>query len=346
MEATTAKLLLATHALRDLHMGWPHQEIAATNGKGLGSLTRELVLHLAQQGALGQEDLKVFLEAFDDLHKDLAEALVVPEFEPTVLVIEAVANDDNGEGPGSTSIEITPDFLRSIISKATALHAMGLEYGHDGGWDHAWDDPDEEFRMSGTDLVICPGRTPSFWFHGHPKHALYSCESREIDLKQLLGALWALEVEGELPDNFVEQRGVLFRAEMSAQEIEETFAPDWMDEHASAMLSWVLYHRGEPEGARYWNEEDGWTNLDGATLYGRRPKPTYPLGGGQDGGNLTQAEPVDIELLREYTVIGSDGSKDWFFAEDEERARIAFEEAHPGISVSEVHEAAAFPEDA
>jgi hypothetical protein len=43
-------LVLATTALRDLYVGYPHKEIAASGGQGLEKLLRELVSHLRSHG--------------------------------------------------------------------------------------------------------------------------------------------------------------------------------------------------------------------------------------------------------------------------------------------------------
>lgn len=74
MQQDLQKLLLATHGLRDLSMGWPHREIASSNGPGLDSLLRELITYLQTRGALSHSDREVLLEAVPDL--------ALPEQEP------------------------------------------------------------------------------------------------------------------------------------------------------------------------------------------------------------------------------------------------------------------------
>lgn len=57
------KLHLATTALRDIEMGWPHCELGATQGQGLRALLRELALYLDERGALSAEDRGALAEA-------------------------------------------------------------------------------------------------------------------------------------------------------------------------------------------------------------------------------------------------------------------------------------------
>lgn len=57
------KLRLATTALRDIEMGWPHHELGATQGQGLQALLRELALYLDARGALSAEDRGALAEA-------------------------------------------------------------------------------------------------------------------------------------------------------------------------------------------------------------------------------------------------------------------------------------------
>jgi hypothetical protein len=57
------KLHLATTALRDIEMGWPHQELGATHGRGLRALLSELALYLDGRGALSAEDRGALAEA-------------------------------------------------------------------------------------------------------------------------------------------------------------------------------------------------------------------------------------------------------------------------------------------
>ncbi|OIQ73971.1 hypothetical protein GALL_443910 [mine drainage metagenome] len=107
---------------------------------------------------------------------------------------------------------ITPEFLEGIARRIAACKADGIRVAHIQNEDRIWDDPDgAPLNMRGTDLVIMPTRgalgEASFFFQGRPKHAGYNCETRAIDLKDLIGRIGNAS---HLHDGFLNERGVLF----------------------------------------------------------------------------------------------------------------------------------------
>ena len=136
---------------------------------------------------------------------------VVPEFTPFTLVIDAFACDEYGDGPDYAEATITPEFLEEMLRRVATCASAGIRAAHFNEDDGVWHDPQDELRMRGTDLVIMPSRgalaEASFFFQGHRKHADYNCETRAIDIKDLLACIGNA---GELPMGFARERGVLF----------------------------------------------------------------------------------------------------------------------------------------
>lgn len=138
-------------------------------------------------------------------------ALDIPQFTPFTLVIDAFACDEYGDCPPYAETTVTPEFLQSLAHHVGVCGAAGVRAAHIGDYDCVWHDPQDDLRMRGTDLVIMPSfgafGGASFFFQGHKKHANYNCETRAIDLKNLIACIGEA---GELPVGFKRERGVLF----------------------------------------------------------------------------------------------------------------------------------------
>jgi hypothetical protein len=90
--------------------------------------------------------------------------------------------------------------------------AMDMRSAHMQDNDSIWHDPDGDFRMRGTDLVIMPDecwKMIEFFYQGHQKHADYNSETRAVSVGDLLDAIAAKD-EGDLPEGFARRDGVLF----------------------------------------------------------------------------------------------------------------------------------------
>jgi hypothetical protein len=68
------RLYIATAALRDLHVGFPHDEIAAVHGTGLRKLVRELVNFLRENGI--DDEGALDCEVMDEIEPKQAENTV------------------------------------------------------------------------------------------------------------------------------------------------------------------------------------------------------------------------------------------------------------------------------
>jgi len=101
---------------------------------------------------------------------------------------------------------------------------------------------------------------------------------------------------------------------------------------------WVIYHALQPVDERFWSEEDGWTNLAGATRYADMPTGRYPIGGPEN----TQAGTVCIGTMQQYTVMLAESPMATAyafecFAEDADHAIEQAENAYPSDQVYSVH---------
>lgn len=132
------------------------------------------------------------------------------EFE---LMIEAFACDEYGDSPLAATIRIDERFVRRIktIEEIGLTHDFSAVYDDKIVGDEVWVDENDDLRMRGTSLVVMPRHGASFFLQGHPKHADYNCETRAIDLKDLLLAVEQGE-RATLPENFSWKNGRLFYA--------------------------------------------------------------------------------------------------------------------------------------
>lgn len=138
--------------------------------------------------------------------------LEIPPFTPFTLVLDAFACDEDGDSPAYAEITVTTEFIAQIKHTAVVCQSANIRAAHVNDSDGIWHDPEGALRMRGTDLVVMPsfgavGDT-SFFFQAHPKHADYDCETRAVDLKDLIACIG--NAEPELPIGFQRERGVLF----------------------------------------------------------------------------------------------------------------------------------------
>lgn len=176
-----------------------------------GAVSLEAMLHEAERQNIvpAQEVIGALKLAGDAMaaRKALPE---IPSFTPYQLVIDAFACNQDGDSPSYAAIEVKPEFLAKIARVSAAASAAGIRVAHVDADNGIWSDPDNSLRMRDSELVVYPkhgaGNT-SFWFRGHPKNADYDCETRAIDLNDLITSV---STDGELPSGFERDRGVLF----------------------------------------------------------------------------------------------------------------------------------------
>lgn len=268
----------------------------------------------------------------------------VTNFNPFTLVVDAWACDEYGDSPSYAEIAMTQALLAEIVRISRIAKDAQIRVAHIDSNDGIWGDPDGSLplRMRGTGLVIMPSRgslgESSFFWQGHPKHADYNCETRAIDLKDLLACIG--NAGADLPNGFRRERDVLFCGADSGvidELIEQYFDEDDQTDGNGAPTDWVIYHYAESPDARFWSEKDGWTSLAGATRYAEMPLSPYPMGGPEN----TQAGALCIGTMQPYTVMVAQSPMATAFAfecfaEDEGHAVEQALNAYPGFEVQSV----------
>ena len=265
----------------------------------------------------------------------------IPTFTPFTLVIDAFTCDEFGDGPSHAKIAVTPEFLLRIARLVASTKPLGIRSAHVADDDAIWRDPAMVPSLHGTELVVMPLRgafgKASFFFQGHPKNTNYNCKTRAVDLKDLIACIGKA---GELPIGFKREYGVLFydggSGSINALVRMYMEKDDATDRVANP---WVIYHYGQPNGERFWSEDDGWTELASATRYDEMPTGLYPMGGPEN----TQAGALCIGTMLPFTVTlrgtedpGSDGIAFECFAESDAHAIEQAENAYPNIFVDSV----------
>ena len=319
-------------------------------GEDLGIVAHEVMTGKAGPMALVYEAERQGI----DVHPSVARAIEsaqttvsamkdfqIPAFTPFTLVMQAFVCDENGEGPAYAKILVTPELLRKIAALAASMQTLGIRSAHVDDDDGIWADGDESYRMRGTDMVVMPlpggFEKASFFFQGHPKHVDYNCETRAVDLKDLIACIGKA---GELPTGFEREYGVLFY-DGGWGSINDLVRMYMEEDDATDRLAnpWVIYHYGQPNGERFWSDEDGWTELAGATRYDKMPTGLYPMGGSEN----TQAGTLWIGTMSPFTVTlrdtegaGSDRIAFECFAESDAHAIEKAENAYPNIFVDSV----------
>lgn len=118
--------------------------------------------------------------------------MVVPDFEPFQLVVEAFTTSDHGEAPSALALEVSPEWARDKAIKAARLGGLDCWSGTFANVCGRWIGG-EALRLGAADFVICPalpqgGAVPDaeFWFSTTPKHADYEVQTRPVALSDLI----------------------------------------------------------------------------------------------------------------------------------------------------------------
>lgn len=318
--------------------------VIESSGEDLGIVAKGVLTGTVPASALLQEAERQGINVCPNLSRLLANDQVtevaggvqIAAFTPFSLVVDAFVCDGDADGPSYAEIEVTPALFGQIIRVAGIANKTGIKSAHLESDDSVWSDPGESLRMRGTDLVIMPSlgalQETSFFWQGHPKHASYNCETRAIDLKDLLACIG--NAGTDLPNGFRRERDVLFYDAESGEMdylVEQYF--DANESEDEGPEPWVIYHHGEPHGAQFWSNEEGWTNLEGATRFAEMPQAPYPMG----GPKKTQAGALCIGTMLPFTVMlrGTEESGHGrirfdCFAESDEHAIEQAQNAYPG----------------
>ena len=183
----------------------------ALNGRG--DFHRGVSSEAARQGFKVQPKVAVALGLADAYIEHATSMPEIGDFAPFKLVVEANACSEDGESPDYAEVEVTPALLRQIAKAAATCMAADIRVAHLDGDDGVW--PDSDLNMRGTDLVVMhrPGPSANFWWSGHPKHSDYDCETRALDLRQILACVTTgPKAQSTLPDGFAWVNEVLFYA--------------------------------------------------------------------------------------------------------------------------------------
>ena len=242
MNTDLQKLLLATTALRDIEMGYPHREIGATQGGGRPALLRELVTYLDERGALSASEREIFGEALPDV--EWKPSALLPQFEPFRLVLASFALGE-GDSPRFVEIEVTPALLSRMQSLQEALRAHGIWVAMEN-WDAEWDSLPEDLRMENTVLGL--NGDGVFFLEATPRDADYACQTHGIKVESLLAAM-AQRGNGEsnalaplLSSAFQWRQGVLFHTP-GARDLQELI-DGWLEWQAEAAEAASVRPRG------------------------------------------------------------------------------------------------------
>jgi hypothetical protein len=178
-------LTTATTAIRDIQAGYRDNDIVAPSGRGVNALLRDLVTYLRENGVDDEG-------AWDC---DATEGIAVrktPDFEPFILVAQARAANEFGEGPEYAEIRVTPQFVEKLVRLSRLCEEHGLRSVTTG--DAAVDrwDQEDELRIRGDSLRVYGD---DFWFEAYPKYGNYNVETVAISIADL-ASVATLSTEG------------------------------------------------------------------------------------------------------------------------------------------------------
>lgn len=118
--------------------------------------------------------------------------MVVPDFEPFQLIVEAFATSDHGEAPLALALEVSPEWVRDKAIKAARLGGLDCWSATFANACGHWIGG-EALRMGPVDLVLSPSLPKDgaawdadFWFTATPKHADYEVQTRPVALSDLI----------------------------------------------------------------------------------------------------------------------------------------------------------------
>ncbi len=144
-------------------------------------------------------------------------------------------------------------------------------------------------------------------------------------------AKWASECEIQIDDV-----AVLSETEHGCWVSGQFFVPneDLSPNDVKRARPWVVYHPEQPDGERYWSNEDGWTCLSGAARYSKKPYHAKMCLGGPE---MTSADALEIGTMLEFVVqVEEPGGKPFLFdcfAESFEHAVEQAKSAYPAARV-------------
>lgn len=144
---------------------------------------------------------------------------------PFVLMWEAFACSEWGDGPSWAKIEVTQEFVNELHRQQTQCLEQTLSSIHVDYQCEQWHN-DDELRIRGEELVV---DRASFWLRAYPKHADYAVETRMIDVKDFFDVIERGEQAGT--EHMAWADGVLFKDGSSAKNFAQCLADDgYLDE--------------------------------------------------------------------------------------------------------------------
>lgn len=144
--------------------------------------------------------------------------------QPFMLVWEAFACDEYGEGPGWGQLEVTQEVLNELHEMQTLCLQNSCEISRDfGGME--WGN-DDSLRLRGDELHVSAS---SFWVRARPKHCDYYVETRMMDIEELFKLID--QGQAAATPYLAWADGVLFKDGSSAKQ----FALQMLDEGVAAV---------------------------------------------------------------------------------------------------------------
>jgi hypothetical protein len=304
---------------------------SAVRGRSkLSQITNEA----ARQGIAISPEVAAAL-TFADERKLMVEGVGVQDFKPFKLVIATIKFDATEDRPKYACVEVTPNLLRQIADVAAVGSLMGLTETIKNASAHIWQ-KNACIDMNRTVMGVLPPTdgdlaTTRFYFRAGDR----ACETPPIRLLDVLRI--ASDATAPVAQGYMRQDGVIFYSGGDLEGLVRCYVqdhadadPDPAEKPAHPQGDWVIYHALQPNGERFWSEEDGWTCLAGATRYAEMPTGLYPMGGPEN----TQAGALCIGTMRPFTVMISGsamGTAYAFdcFAESESHAVEQAENAYP-----------------
>lgn len=131
------------------------------------------------------------------------------------LILGAHAVSDHADGPAWARIELTEGFLQRVEQLSALCVEHSLRSVTTGDRPAEWD-LEDELRLSYDRLEV---HGESIWFSCSPKHGSYKCETRGIDLAQLMALF-----KGGPEDDFIFEGDFIFADEDVKELYEEHLA--------------------------------------------------------------------------------------------------------------------------
>jgi len=106
---------------------------------------------------------------------------------PFMLIVDAYAISEFGDGPAFAEITVDQAFVDRVIRLRRVCKENDLESVSVWSYPDRWDN--EDLKVRDESLRVYHGE--SWWFEGHPKHADYNVETRAIEIDDLLKVIEA-----------------------------------------------------------------------------------------------------------------------------------------------------------